>query len=56
MKLRYYLMTELICLFGAMYFAFWQNGNPLGIGCLILALIVYTATQAKQLSQVGESQ
>jgi hypothetical protein len=49
MKLRYYLITILICLFGGAYFTFWQNGNPLALVCLCLSVIVFTAAQAKQM-------
>lgn len=49
MKFRYYLISVLICVVGAIYFAFWQDGNPLAIVCCILAVIVFTAAQDKQL-------
>ena len=53
MKLRYYLLSDLICIFGGIYFAFWQNGNPIAIFCFIASVIIFTIAQAKQMTPEG---
>ncbi len=55
MKLRYYLISTLICLLGGFYFAFFQSGNPVAVICFILAVILFTVAQDKQLRDGGDA-